>query len=65
MHLWLPCAFEHVIIKNRSVLETCFHGHSNVVWHLFADSSFVKSEIVSVLKGVGVLALILTVTIQW
>lgn len=64
MHLWLPCAFEHVIIKNRSVSETYFHGHSNV-WHLFADSSFVKSEIVSGLKGVGVVALILIVTIQW
>lgn len=54
----------HVIIKNRSVSETYFHGHSNV-WHLFADSSFVKSEIVSGLKGVGVVALILIVTIQW
>lgn len=64
MHPWLPCAFEHVIIRNRSVSETYFHGHSNV-WHLFADSFFVKSEIVSGLKRVGVVALILIVTIQW
>lgn len=35
------------------------------VWHLFVDSSFIKSEIVSGLNGVGVVALILIVTIQW
>lgn len=64
MHLWLPCAFEHVIIKNRSVSETYFHGHSNA-WQLFADSSFIKTEIVSGLNGVGGVALILIVTIQW
>lgn len=55
---------EHVIIKSRSVSETYVRGHSNV-WHLFADSSFVKSEIVSGLKGVGGVALTLIVTIQW
>lgn len=59
------CGFlEHVIIKNRPVSETYVRGHSNV-WHLFADSSFVKSEIVSGLKGVGGVALTLIVTIQW